>query len=167
MSGQDLNTNPTPKKNARKSKKELFLDSFAENANVMLSARAAGIHRSTVYEWLEHDQDFSLAFNQAKENAKDVLRAEIKRRAVDGWDEEVYQLAQYAGTVRKYSDTLLIFHAKMLIPEYRDKQTVDVNANVTGSLQNSDLSNDLRLLNDEQLAQFKTWLQEAKTGQEQ
>lgn len=125
MSERDLNTNPTPKKNARKSKKELFLDSFAENANVMLSARAAGIHRSTVYEWLEHDQDFSIAFNLAKENAKDVLRAEIKRRAVDGWEEEVYQLAQYAGTVRKYSDTLLIFHAKALMSEYREKQQLE------------------------------------------
>ncbi len=127
MSEQRLNTNSTPKKNTRnKGKKELFLDSFAENANVMLSARAAGIDRSTVYKWLEHDQDFSLAFNLAKENAKDVLRAEIKRRAVDGWDEEVYQLGHYAGTVRKYSDTLLIFQAKMLMPEYRDKSQIDI-----------------------------------------
>jgi hypothetical protein len=166
MSEQDINTDSTPKKRPR-SKKELFLDSFSENANVMLSARAAGIDRSTVYKWLEHDETFSLAFNQAKENAKDVLRAEIYRRSVEGWDEDVYQLAKFAGTVRKYDTTLLIFHAKMMMPEYRDKQTVDVNANVTGSVQTSDLSNDLRLLNDEQLAQFKTWLLAAKTKEAQ
>jgi hypothetical protein len=129
MSKRDTNTDSTPKKRAR-SKKELFLDAFAEHANVMLAAREAGIHRSTVYVWLEQDEEFSLAYNQAKENAKDVIRAEIKRRAVDGWDEEVYQLGHFAGKVHKYSDTLLIFQAKMLMPEYRDKSQLDVN-NIT------------------------------------
>ncbi len=166
MNEEELNENSTPKK--RKSKKELFLDSFSECANVMLAARAAGVHRSTIYLWLEHDQDFSIAFNLAKDNARDVLRAEIKRRGVDGWDEEVYQLGHFAGTVRKYSDTLLIFQAKALMPdEYRDRQTVDMNANVTGSVQTTDLTNDLRLLTNEQLTQFKTWLHDAKTKQEQ
>lgn len=122
-----MDSHSTAKKRVRKSKKELFLDSFAEDANVMSAARAAGIHRSTVYVWLEHDSDFSAAFNLAKETAKDVVKAEIKRRAIDGWKEEVYQLGHYAGTVRKYSDTLLIFHAKMLMPEYRDKQHIDLN----------------------------------------
>lgn len=166
MSRPRIDENLTAEKRPR-NKKALFLESFALNANVMLSARAAGVSRQAVYQWLEHDQDFAFAFNQAKEEAKDVIRAEIYRRAVEGWDEDVYQLAKFAGTVRKYDTTLLIFHAKMMMSEYRDKQTVDVNANVTGSVQTSDLSNDLRLLNDEQLAQFKAWLQEAKAGQEQ
>jgi hypothetical protein len=112
----------TPKKGlTTKETQQLFLDAFAAHANVLVSARQAGIHRSTVYEWLEKDEDFSFAYNLAKEDAKDTLRAEIYRRAHDGWDEEVYQFGNYAGTVHKYSDTLLIFHAKMLMPEYRDK----------------------------------------------
>jgi hypothetical protein len=119
--------NSTDKKGlSTKDKQRLFLEIYAQQANVLLSARAAGIHRSTVYEWLEHDEDFSFAYNLAKEDAKDTLRAEIFRRAHEGWDEEVYQLGNFAGTVHKYSDTLLIFHAKMLMPEYRDKQQVDV-----------------------------------------
>src|SRR6266566_289944 len=123
------NANPTPKKRlSTKQKQRLFLEVFAENANVLLSARAAGINRSTVYEWIEHDEDFFFAYNQAKEDAKDVLRAEIYRRGVAGWDEDVYQLGKYRGTVRKYSDTLLIFHTKMLCPEYRDKQSLDVTS---------------------------------------
>ena len=168
MSEQVSDKNLTPKKRQpnKKDAQKVFLASFSQNANVLLSARAAGVSRQTVYSWLEHDDDFSFAYNQAKEDAKDVLRAEIYRRAVEGWDEDVYQLAKFAGTVRKYDTTLLIFHAKMLMPEYREKQTVDVNANVTGSVQ-SDLSSELRLLNSEQLAQFKTWLQEAKAKQEQ
>lgn len=118
--------NSTPKKKmSKKDAQRLFLEAYSLHANVLVSARAAGIHRSTVYEWLEHDQDFSFAYNLAKEDAKDVLRAEIYRRGVEGWDESVYQLAKFAGDVRKYDTTLLIFHAKMLMPEYRDKPLVD------------------------------------------
>jgi hypothetical protein len=122
--------NSTPKKLSKKEKQKLFLAAFAEHGNVLLSARQARVDRSTVYLWLEHDQDFSFAYHQAKEDAKDVLRAEIHKRAVEGWDEDVYQLGKFAGTVHKYSDTLLIFHAKSLMPEYREKQIVDVNVKI-------------------------------------
>jgi hypothetical protein len=103
-----------------------FLVSFAKRANVLLAAKAAKVHRSTIYDWLEHDEDFFFAFNQAKEDAKDVLRAEIYRRGHDGWKESVYEAGVLTKTVRKYSDTLLIFHAKALMPEYREKQQLDV-----------------------------------------
>ncbi len=109
----------------------VFLEAYAQQANVMVAAKAAGIHRTTVYDWLEHDEDFSFAYHQAKEAAKDVIRAEIFRRGHDGWDEPVYQMGYYAGTVRKYDTTLLIFHAKMLMPEYRDKQQVDVTTHTS------------------------------------
>ncbi len=127
----EIDANPTPKKNLTTKEAQLaFLEAYARQANVMVAAKAAGIHRSTAYEWLEHDQDFSFAYHQAKEAAKDVIRAEIFRRGHDGWDEPVYQMGYYAGTVHKYSDTLLIFHAKMLMPEYREKSQVDINAQV-------------------------------------
>jgi transposase len=113
-------TNPTPEKSTKETQR-LFIAAYAEQANVMVAARAAGIHRSTVYDWLEHDEDFSFAYNQAKEDAKDVLRAEIHRRAVEGWEEMLVSAGKFMGKVRKYSDTLLIFHSKALMPEYRDK----------------------------------------------
>ncbi len=165
------NENPTPQKEeglSTKDRQRLFLEAYAVHANIMLSARAAGIHRSTVYDWQEHDEDFAFAFNLAKEDAKDTLKAEIFRRAKEGWEEPVYQFGQYAGTVRKYSDTLLIFHAKMLMPEYRDKSTVDVNANVnthvSGALTLT--RGDLRQLSDEELAQVKALLAAAKARKE-
>ncbi len=70
-------------------KQAAFLDAYAEHANILLSAQKAGISRKTVYTWLEHDEAFSFAFNQAKEDAKDVIRGEIYRRAIEGWDEPV------------------------------------------------------------------------------
>jgi len=134
-----------------KDRQRLFLDAFSEHANVLVSARAAGIHRSTVYDWLEHDEDFSFAYNQAKEDAKDVLRAEIYQRGKEGWDESIYEMGVLTKTVRKHSDTLLIFHAKMLMPEYREKSTLDVTTA-------DPLAQALQALSDEQLAQFKQWV---------
>ncbi|SRR6266567_1379143 len=118
----------TPKKEpTTQDKQAAFLVAFAQTAIVLSSAQEAGISRQTVYAWLEHDEPFSLAFNQAKEDARDVLRAEIYRRAHDGWDEPVWGPTALKGIVRKYSDTLLIFHAKAMMPEYRDKSaTVNV-----------------------------------------
>ncbi len=128
--------NSTRKKRlSTKARQKLFLEAYAEHANVLLAARAAGIHRTTVYKWQEHDTDFAFAFNQAKEDAKDTLRAEIYRRAVEGWDEPVYQLGKYRGVVRKYDSTLLIFQAKMMMPEYREKQSVDVTSTSAQDMQ--------------------------------
>ncbi len=116
------NTSATPKKRlSTKQKQRLFLASFAQTANVLRAAEEAGVYRTTVYKWQEHDADFDFAFNQAKEDARDVLRAEILRRGYTGWDEPVFQGGRLVGTVHKYSDTLLIFHAKALCPEYREK----------------------------------------------
>jgi len=147
-----VDTHPTPKKDlSTKDRQHLFLEAFSEHANVLVSARAAGIHRTTIYDWLEHDEDFSFAYNQAKEDAKDVLRAEIYRRGKEGWDESVYEMGVLTKTVRKHSDTLLIFHAKMLMPEYREKTTLDVTTA-------DPLAQALHALSDEQLAQFKQWV---------
>lgn len=161
MSEQD--TNRTPQKGlSKKARQKLFLEAYAQHANVLLAARAAGVYRSRVYEWLEHDEDFSFAYNQAKEDAKDVLRAEIYRRSVEGWEEPVFQLGNLAGKVRKYDATLLIFHSKMMMPEYREKTQVDVNANVHQDAP----ADDLRMLSKEQRAQLKQWLLERKTTHE-
>jgi hypothetical protein len=60
-----LDADLTPKKKlTKKEKQHLFLDAYADHANVLLSARAAGVSRQMVYQWLEHDTDFSFALNQ-------------------------------------------------------------------------------------------------------
>lgn len=117
----------TPKKTRACAKQEAFLESFAQHGIVSRACKDAEIDRSTVYRWKEHDDKFLVRYNLALEEAKDAIREEIRRRAHDGYDEEIYQLGHYAGTVHKYSDTLLIFHAKMLMPEYREKTQVEVS----------------------------------------
>ena len=46
-----------------------------------------------------------------------MIEAEARRRAVDGVDEPVYYQGKEVGTVRRYSDVLLIFLLKGLRPQ--------------------------------------------------
>jgi len=119
---------PPRKDRARTAKtKAAFLQHYAENGVVLYACRAAGVGRTTFYDWLKKDARFAALHAQATEDAIDVLEQEAKRRAVDGWDEPVFQKGEAVGTVRKYSDNLLITLLKGKKPDvYRER--LDVNA---------------------------------------
>ena len=68
-------------------KKRAFLAAYRETGNVRLACTAAQIGRSSHYRWLAEDHDYEVAFEQAKKDAVDVLEAEARRRAVEGWEE--------------------------------------------------------------------------------
>ncbi len=130
--------------------KRAFLAAFRETGNVRLACKAANVGRSSHYRWFEKDPEYRAAFEQAKENATDVLEAEAHRRAVEGWEEPVgWYKGQAGGTVRKYSDVLLIFLLKGLRPE-RYRERLDVRG-VLAHLDVSQLPDDLvaRLANGE------------------
>ncbi len=54
------------------------------------------------------------------------IEAEIHRRAIEGWDEPIASAGKRLGVMRKYSDVLLIFYAKKRMPEYREKQSMEL-----------------------------------------
>lgn len=66
-------------------------------------------------------EDYEAARGRSFEN----IRAEIKRRAIDGVDEPVFHLGEVVGHIRKYSDRLLGAMAKANLPEYREQQRVE------------------------------------------
>ncbi len=115
--------------------KRAFLAAFRETGNVRLAREVAKVGRSSHYRWLEKDPEYREAFDVAKEDAADVLEAEAHRRAVDGWEEPVgWYKGVAGGTVRRYSDVLLIFLLKALRPErYRERYEIK------GTLANLDL----------------------------
>ena|SRR5258708_5094294 len=113
----------------RKATQATFLATFEHSANVTQACRAANISREMIYQWLEHDEQFSILYHQAEQIANDAIRAEIFRRGHDGYDEPQFSAGKHMGNVRKYSDTLLIFLAKARMPEFRDKSQLDVNTN--------------------------------------
>lgn len=153
--------------------KEKFLKALSNTANVRAACIQAGVDHSTVYRWQEMDEDFGFRFREANKDANWLLFGEAWQRAMKGEEEYVVSGGKLIYgpdgkplMQRRKSDRMLELLLKARLSEFREKQSIDVNANVTGSVQ-SDLSSDLRLLTNEQLAQFKTWLQEAKAGQEQ
>ena len=52
--------------------------------NLSQSAAAAGVGRTTVFRWREHDEAFNAAFNQAEIEAVELLEAEARERATKG-----------------------------------------------------------------------------------
>lgn len=110
-------------------KKVAFLEQFGTLGTVTHAARAANVPRRTVYDWLERDAQFRLDFAEAEQEALDSLEQEAVRRARDGVEEPVYQGGSLIGTVRKYSDTLLIFLLKGGRPS-KFRERVDVSLDV-------------------------------------
>lgn len=96
--------------------------------NVTDAAKTAGFSRRAAYEWREDDAEFAAEWDEAVEAGTDQLEQEARRRAYEGVDEPVFYQGAECGTVRKYSDTLLIFLLKGRRPEkYRERVQIDVN----------------------------------------
>lgn len=88
---------------------------------LQLSSREAGVSPSTVRSHLTTDPVFKAAYDEAMNDFKEHVETEIYRRAISGWDEEVYQQGEYVGTIRKFDSRLLELLAKRHIPEYKEK----------------------------------------------
>src|SRR4030095_937164 len=100
---------------------------YGECGNISTAARAAGVARTQVYLWQEHDAEFASAMREAGVQATEVLEREAWRRARDGIAEPVYQHGKQVGTIQRYSDSLLMFLLRARAPErYRDR--VDLSA---------------------------------------
>lgn len=103
--------------------KRKFLSAYANCGGVILAAaKLSGIDRGTHYDWLESDPNYRAAFDEAKEEAIELLEAEAIRRGVLGWKEPIYQGGVKVGDVTRYSHALLIFMLKARRPEvYRER----------------------------------------------
>jgi AcrR family transcriptional regulator len=108
-------------------KRAKFLEHYKELCVISKAAEAAGIQRRTFYDWLEKSAEFKAAFEDARKHVSEKLEAEAIRRAYDGVEEPVFYKGLQIGTIRKYSDTLLIFLLKAADPEkYREKSSLEL-----------------------------------------
>lgn len=120
----------------RHPKKRAFLAAYARAGNVSEAARIAGINRISHYNWLASDERYAEVFAQAHEIAVDYLEAVARQRATDGWEEPVFYHGEVVGSVRKFSDTLLIFLLKGARPDtYRDNATIRHTGPTGGAIQ--------------------------------
>lgn len=93
----------------KSSRKDGFLRALSRTGNISAAVRESGLSRSTVYFWRSHDQEFSSHWDEALAEATDRLAYEARRRALDGIEEVQYFQGEPVGTIRKYSDQLLMF----------------------------------------------------------
>lgn len=111
-----------------------FCTALAESGNVSHACKTVLIARSTAYEAREAHADFAAAWDEALEFAADALEFEIRRRAMQGVDEPIFYKGQEVGTIRRYSDGLLMFLAKATRPEkFRERLQVKNDVNLTAS----------------------------------
>lgn len=86
-----------------------FLKALSIRGAVAPAAEKVGIARDRVYDLRKEDPNFAADWDAAIDRALDVAEDELYARAVEGWDEPVFQGGALAGVIRKKSDRLLEF----------------------------------------------------------
>ena len=111
-------------------KKDQFLQAYAKCGTVTAAAEQVGISRMSHRRWLASEA-YRKAFEQAEDQATEVLELEALRRATAGREEPIFFNGVQVGTVRKPSDLLLIFLLKAKRPDvYRERY----DARIQGAL---------------------------------
>ena len=105
--------------------KALFLEVLQKTGNISQSARTVGFHLGTVYRHRTNDEVFREAWEWAERQAADRLEEEARRRAVDGVKKPIMYQGKQVGTVKEYSDTLLVKMLEAKKPnEYKDQRAM-------------------------------------------
>ncbi len=111
--------------------RKAYLRHLRAFGNRTSAACSVGMTLSQVNNWRDNNEDFRLEEEQAIESFKGEIEEAIKKRAIEGWDEPRFGQNGIQGTVRRYSDQLLLAYARRHIPEYRQGDATTTQATVT------------------------------------
>ena len=93
----------------RDRQKKRFIAALTAQGTVYHAAQVAGISRQTAYRWQREDPEFADQWDEAIENAVDVVESVIYQKALSG-------------------DVIAaIFYLKAHRPIYRDRVCIDIN----------------------------------------
>ena len=119
-------------------RKAAFLTELRKHGVVTAAARAASPHASPKYGCLasfkearRKDPIFAQQWDDAVDEATARIEQELHRRAVEGWNEPVYQKGEMVGTITRYSDKLMELLAIGVRPDKYGRRDV----HVTGAVQ--------------------------------
>ena len=92
----------------RDRQKKKFIETLEAQGTVLHACKAAGISRQTAYRWHRDDLEFADQWDEALENAVDVVENSLYQKAASG-------------------DTIcMIFYLKAHRPIYRDRLNIDI-----------------------------------------
>ena len=102
-----------------------FIERLKATGNVTLAAAGAGVNRQHAYRTRNRNKTFRRRWDEALEQAVDLLEGEARRRTT-GIRREVWYAGEVVGEESVYSDTLLIFLLKAHRPaKFRDNVKVE------------------------------------------
>jgi len=133
---------------------QTFLDELTRTGRKAHSAKTAGFTYSAMAGRVASHDHYAEDVDDALRMHKENVEAEIHRRGVEGVDEPVFFQGKQVAEVKKYSDQLLMFYAKKLMPEYREK-FADVSVGSGGVL-----------VVGEQADNMKDWLKDNRERKE-
>ena len=101
--------------------REMFLAALAEVFSVTHAAALTGRHRRRFYDLRDSDSAFAEAWDEAVAAGTSLLEDELRRRALDGWDEDTFDGdGKLMRRVHRFSPNDLLTMLKKRDPGYRD-----------------------------------------------
>ncbi len=104
-----------------------LLQAYAETCNILEACRRAKVHRSTHYRWLQKYPRYAAAFEKRKLAGAEYLESVAVVRAAKGYLEPVLYQGQVATHVRRFSDGLMMFLLRGMMPEKYGVQRQEIS----------------------------------------
>lgn len=113
--------------------RRLYLQHLAKYGSRTAAAAYIRVAHDAVTNFAARNPWFGEQREAAERAHKDLIEKTIHQRAIEGWDEPRFGKTGVVGTVRRFSDQLLVAYARRHIPEYRegDRTTQLVAGEVT------------------------------------
>lgn len=102
----NINGNTTLASN--RDKMDRFLDRLRVSGNVFLSCKAAGVSRRTVYNWRNRWATFRDEWDDALEEACDILEMHAWKRATEGQSDKMIMFLLKAYRPQRFKENLRI-----------------------------------------------------------
>lgn len=115
-------------------RKKIFIEELRRSGRIGHSALKAMVQPGTVADHRKSDPEFDAACERALELYNESIDAEIHRRGHDGYSEMKFEGDRLVEVKTKFSDGLLLAHAKSRLPAYKDKLSVEQRTEHSGAL---------------------------------
>jgi hypothetical protein len=109
-----------------------FLDDLEKTGNFKASCAAIGVVPATIYTAMRRDKKFAEAVTVARDKVAYDIELELRRRAIEGVEEQIYHQGEPIGVRMKYYDRLLELLAKGNIEKYGKLENnfgIEINVN--------------------------------------
>lgn len=139
--------------------RRLFLTHLARFGSLAAAATHIRCSVAMVKAYAERNRQFAEHMDDAINEHRGKIEQAIYERAIEGVEEPKFGNGGQIGTVRKYSDQLLLAYAKRHIPEYREGDVNRTEVNVQGTVSHEHAV-DLKQLSGEQRSALRLLLGE-------